>query len=52
MCTREGTFHHREKEHFVFHYASVPMKYAHGLLLEEWGVSNSWVIVHQLKHDA
>ena len=45
----EGTFQKREKELLVFHYAAVPMKYAHSLLLEEWGVSKSWVIVEQPK---
>ena len=43
----EGVFHRREKDLLIFHYASVPMKYAHSLLLEEWGVSKSWVIVKQ-----
>ena len=43
-----GTFQKREKTHLVFSYSEVvAFKYAHSLLLEEWGPTKSWVVLEQ-----
>ena len=43
-----GTFQKREKTHLVFSYSEVvAFKYAHFLLLEEWGRTKLWVVLEQ-----